>query len=602
MNNEFKRPFLGKEEAKSYFPYSREKLTERPIFPTYMFDTGAALCANDILKTLNSDKWLEKIMSGEFFKYWEFEGKFDWHAVWKKFNKKKCTPEWEGHIWLARLYFILPVAQAYLKTKDRKYSQAWFKILDDWIKNNPYTVYPESKGTGEWFDMIWFDMQVAWRTINLVHSIYMLGEGDALDESQWKTVYDLVHMHVNHMYNEVKDFPDERLLGNHKLQIGMALIMVGTLLPELVERDNLEKEKYVIFGKKIVGLNLTRTISEEGVNCENSMSYAHFIARLYVEAELLLRYNGYETIPGCDEKIQKQYEFLYQFATPKGTNLLVGDVFSFDAIADINFVKSVYPLNISNEKKTVFYPDGRVAVLRNNTFEVYVDAMDPDYGMRPFLDKYKTWGGLYGCHQHFGRPQFSVFADGEELICDSGTVNYDRAGLRCRLNSVAGHNVISCEEIPLEHELTITYTTETLETLNFEDGDNYKVLEIKNTVSGEDGKQYVWVRKFELFDDKLEITDTVNASEKLHFRSYLHLPYAIMGYVDYIAENQPISKEGKVVNMRRNEKLQTIKMDSSGELDFRPCMNRENNLDCCEVVERSWYTDSFVEKTVITFD
>ena len=602
MNNEFFRPYLGKEGVTCYFPYSREKLMERPIFPTYMFDTGAALCANDILKSLNSDEWLAKIMSGEFFKYWEFEGVFDWHAVWKKFNKKQCTPEWEGHIWLARLYFLLPIAQAYLKTKDRKYSQVWFKILEDWAKHNPYTVYPDSKGNGEWFDMIWFDMQVAWRTINLVHGIYMLGEGDALDENQWEVVYDLVHLHVQHMYNEVKDLPPERLLGNHKLQIGMALIMVGTLLPEIVEKDNLEKEKYVILGKKLVELNLERTISAEGVNCENSMSYAHFIARLYVEAELLLRYNNYETIPGCAEKIQKQYEFLYQFTTPNGRNLLVGDVYSFDAMSDINFVNTIYPLNISKEKTTVFYPEGRVAVLRNKRFEVYVDAMDADYSMRPLIEKYKTWGGLYGCHQHFGRPHFIVFADGEELICDSGTVNYDRAGLRCRLNSVAGHNAIVCEEIPIEHELTITYTTETLETLRFENNDDHKVLEIKNTVVGEDSKQYVWIRKFELFADRVEITDIVEASDRLHFKSYLHLPYAIMGYIDYVAKNQPISKDSKTVNLRRNEKMQTIKMDTSATLDYKPYMNNENRMDCCEVIERSWYTDSFSEKTIITFD
>lgn len=597
MNNEFLRPYLSSNGEKTYFPYTREQLTQRPIFPTYMLDTGAALCANDILKTLNSDEWLEKIMSGELFKYWEFEGKFDWHAVWKKFNKKKCTPQWEGHIWLARLYILLPVAQAYLKTKDKKYSDAWYKILVDWIDHNPYTVYPETKGEGEWFDMIWFDMQVAWRTINLVHSIYMLDEGDALTKEQWEKVYNLIRLHINHMYDEVCDFPDNRLLGNHKLQIGMALIMVGTLMPELVEPD-----KYVALGRKIVSLNLTRTISEEGVNNENSMSYAHFIARLYVEADLLLRYNGYEEIPGCAEKIKKQYEFLYQFTTPYGTNLLVGDVFSFDAMEDIKFAESVYPLEISHKKKTVFYPGGRVAVLRNKRFEVYIDAMDAKYGIRPLLEKYKTWGGGYGCHQHFGRPQFIVFADGEELISDCGTVNYDRAGLRCRLNAQAGHNVIACDEIPVEEDLTITYATEKLETLRFEQSDESQILEIKNTVENDDGKNYVWIRKFELFEDRLIITDSVKASEMLHFRSYLHIPYDIMGYIDYFAETQPISKDGKTVNMRRNEKVETITMDTSAVLDFKPYMNKDNAIDCCETLERSWFTDGFTETTVITFD
>ena len=52
MNNEFRCPYLGKDDFIKYFPYTREKLIERAIFPTYMFDTGAALCANDILKNI----------------------------------------------------------------------------------------------------------------------------------------------------------------------------------------------------------------------------------------------------------------------------------------------------------------------------------------------------------------------------------------------------------------------------------------------------------------------------------------------------------------------------------------------------------------------
>ena len=47
MNNIYHRPYL--EQGKiTYFPYSREKLLEKPIFPAYVFDGGAFFFLNDI--------------------------------------------------------------------------------------------------------------------------------------------------------------------------------------------------------------------------------------------------------------------------------------------------------------------------------------------------------------------------------------------------------------------------------------------------------------------------------------------------------------------------------------------------------------------------
>lgn len=597
MDNLFYRPYLSTLKSKeTFFPYDREKLCERPIFPTYIIDTGAALCMNDLFKTTSSDELLRQTLSGELFKHYEFEGKFHWHAIYKKFNKTQSTPQWEGHIWLSRLYILLPLAQAYLKTNEKKYADVWYKILSDWIENNPYTVYPADRKSGEWFDMVWYDMQVAWRTINLVHSIFMFGKNNPFSKEQWEKIYSAVKIHTDHMYEEVKEMETGRLLDNHQLQIGMALIMVGTLMPEIGESD-----RYIHLGKHIVGVNLEKTISEDGINEENSTSYAHFIARMYVEAELLLKYNNYDLIEGCAEKIQKQYEFLYQFSSPDGKNLLIGDAYCIDALEDVEFVNSIYPLNFERKKKSVVFSSGGMMVLRNNHFELFIDAMAPNYTMKPYIEEYKTWGGLYGNHQHFGRPTFVLFGDGEELVSDSGALNYDRSGLRCRINSVEGHNALCCDEIPLEHDLTITYATEELEILSFENSEGCQKISIKNTVLNDDGKNYIWTRNFELYEEKLKITDVIEASEKMHFKSYLHLPNTVTGYIDYQAKMQPLSDDEKVINLRRNEKLQTVKTDTKVKTAFYPCVNYNNKIDYCESVLREWFDKAFSETTEIFF-
>ena len=73
MNNIYYRPYL--EQGKTtYFPYTREKLMERPIFPTFNFDGGAFFFANDYFKTTDGDKLLDMIMDGTLFDYWTRDG------------------------------------------------------------------------------------------------------------------------------------------------------------------------------------------------------------------------------------------------------------------------------------------------------------------------------------------------------------------------------------------------------------------------------------------------------------------------------------------------------------------------------------------------
>ena len=71
MHNLFIKPFLADVRGEVYFPYTREKLCERPMFPTYVFDGGAAFFGFDKFGTINSDLLLEKVMDGSLFTYWE---------------------------------------------------------------------------------------------------------------------------------------------------------------------------------------------------------------------------------------------------------------------------------------------------------------------------------------------------------------------------------------------------------------------------------------------------------------------------------------------------------------------------------------------------
>ena len=77
----------------------------------------------------------------------------------------------ESQAWINRLYFLLPLAQRFLVTGDERFAARWYELFADWEDAHPYreetyvNFYKES-------DLVWFDMQVCWRTLVLMHSVY----------------------------------------------------------------------------------------------------------------------------------------------------------------------------------------------------------------------------------------------------------------------------------------------------------------------------------------------------------------------------------------------------------------------------------------------
>ena len=356
--------------------------------------------------------------------------------------------------------------------------------------------------------------------------------------------------------------------------------MFGVLFPELFDT-----KAYIETASKIISDNMHGSIFDDGCNNEDSMSYSHFIARLYLEAELFLTNNGYPSIPGCAQSIQKQYAFLYHFSSPAGMTLQFGDSYVMNAMEDITFIDSFYPLAFDRERKTKLFSSSRMAVLRNEKFDVYVDAMDMT-----------EW------HQHYGRPNIIVFAEGKPIIVDSGSINYDRGGLRCHLNSPEGHNVISCDEIPLDDHLTKTRATESLRFADFETTDEYQKLVITNQVCSQDGCSYLWTRTLLLYADRLEIEDTVTASTMLHFISRFHLPDARTGYYAPGPLYQPLSADCQTISIRMGSRMETITTDSPVEVAYAPCVDENNRMNYAQLLIRKHYAKAFSEKTVIRFD
>ncbi|MBE6725638.1 MAG: hypothetical protein E7576_10705 [Ruminococcaceae bacterium] len=408
------------------YVYPREEMTREPIFPYFVLDGGAFHFACDVLGSAVSDSWLSGIMDGSLMDVFrQGKAEYGWEASFAYTDPVGFRKKYEWQIWPQRLYMTIPLAHAWLKTGEPKYAERWMEIVKGWDAAHPYQPFDPSLNY-ILTDMTWRDMQVAWRTLSLLHGAFMLDDAP-FSADDWRYLCGFIRLHADHLLEESKDRLERRHAQNHVLQIGAALIMAGVLFPEF-ERS----EEYIRYGRETVRMNMERAIFADGGSDEDSPSYSHFIARLYLEALLLLEKNGREPIPGLRESVLRQYEWLRVTMAPDGEAPRISDSYAMDARADLLRVSRLIPIRTDAEQGDVFLPDSKVAVIRRGRLTVLVDGMDYRRG-----------------HQHAGRPQILLWYGKDPVLTDGGCSSYDRWEFYGPLMTAAYHNVI---RIPGEHD------------------------------------------------------------------------------------------------------------------------------------------------------
>ncbi len=492
MDNKFYKPHIsqiyGVPDQKRYFVYSRETLKQEPIFPYYVLDGGAFFFMTDHFGDATSETLLKKTLSGELFDLLrDKNGEIDWGISYHTTEGTGLAKRHEWQSWPQRLYMLLPLAQEYMKTGEKKYAAEWMRILRLWSDASPYEPFhPEIPHINT--SMKWRDMQVGWRTMTLMHSVFLLGTegGDALSCEEWNFVYHLIELSLDHLVLECENAIACNRYGNHVLQMGSVLTSAGILFSEFPNA-----EEYTAEGRKTVRYCHENAIFADGGSNESSPSYSHFIARLYLEAEKHCELNDYPEIPGLHESIIRQYQWLATTALRCGKNLRTSDSYSLDAHADIRRMSKVVPFTPSFEKKSVWMRNSGFVMLRNDRFEVALDAMS-----------------FFGGHQHCGRLQPLLWINGEEVLADTGCYSYDFWDFYAWTMTAEAHSVVCCTAFPeRDYEQKI-------EVIDFNAEHNRVTAKI---TAKYENLSYEWTRTLTLNDCALEIDDHVSASQQLAF-------------------------------------------------------------------------------------
>ena len=536
MKERYQKPYIEEIGAprEAWFHYAGA--VNEPVFPYFVMDGGAFLFMNDRLGIADGDQLLEKVMDGSFFALWQKDGRFDWDAVFS-LPAQDTMRNFEWHIFLQRLYILMPLAAAYKKTGEKRYAEKFLALLKDWMEKHPYEEFDASVSyfaTG----FYWRDMQVAWRTIVLAFSLFFLA--GAFAKEDWLYLYAALQKHADHLYLEAGAHLKNGYAQNHVLQVGTALLYVGCLFGEFPNA-----QEYIALGKRIVKQNLDKAIFADGGSDEDSPSYSHFIARLYLDAHVLLINNGYESIPGLRESVVKQYELLYQFSTGDGKTLQLNDSYTMDVLHDLAVVQEIMPMEFSLKKESRLFPDSCLAVLRNENYEIFIDAMP-----------------LWAWHQHAGRPNIVAYYQNRPILVDSGACNYDDRNLRDEyLICAKAHNAVSCRELGAHSSANVK---DHYAITRFETGDPRRI-EIEGTFAcGE--VCFALKRTVVLYADRFTVEDEARAEREYEFYNVMHLAPGRFTQT----ENGLIQQHG--------ERLLHVQCGPDREIQLLPCVTQQNRL------------------------
>ncbi len=213
----------------------------------------------------------------------------------------KVTWELNRHQWL------LPLAQAYWLTADRRYAQEAADLVDDWSRANPY-------GIGiNWTS----SLEAAFRIISWSWAFVLIRDAAVLSAGEFSGLLAQVRVHAAHIERYLSRYfsPNTHLTGE-----ALGLFYAGVLFPELPESARWRR-----LGRQILVDESRRQIHPDGVYFEQATCYQRYTIEIYLHFLILAGRNGVAVPADVRQRVERMLEFLLAVNAPDGTMPQIGD-------------------------------------------------------------------------------------------------------------------------------------------------------------------------------------------------------------------------------------------------------------------------------------
>jgi hypothetical protein len=443
-----------------------------------------------------------------FNKKIDFKNKIDWH--FDKLNKKKwLTKFWsdinireglnEGgpkFIWeFNRFYFIPILGIAFFYTKEKKYADKIFFLIEDWLEKNTYP-----------YGINWTScIELSIRILNLLVGISFL-KGLEFQKYHHNLINKFIYLHASHIYRYPSKYSS---CNNHALAEALALFVSGLYFSNLKG-----SRKWLRFGKEVLDREVNRQILADGGSAEISVTYLSFTYDIFLLYKIMCDKNRIPYPSNIDEGLKKSANFIYALMDKGGNLPNIGDQDSavlvnfslsnwenFKSILNTSsilfkglFLRSYKKVDIKTyillgknalkkregvnsigkKIENVYFKQSGIAVMQNllKGREIKIYGNCSPMGMKP----------LYA-HGHLDALSFMLSIDGYEIFMDPGTYLYHSGGKwRKYFRSNCAHNTIRVNNLDFsEQRGDFMYGKPyKLENINFIDNSNYVKWEAEN--------------------------------------------------------------------------------------------------------------------------
>ncbi len=214
---------------------------------------------------------------------------------------KKVT--WE----LNRHAYFLTLARAYARTGDEVFARTFVAHLASWMDANP------PKRGINWAS----NLEVAFRSINWLWSLYMFRASPALDAKIFARTLKFLYLNARHLeiYLSTYFSPNTHLSGE-----ALALYYIGTLLPNFKRAAHWRE-----IGKRVFLHTIEKHIQSDGVYFEQTSYYHRYTVDFCMHFRLLTQANNNVVEPSFDLRLMKQIDHLMYITRPDGTTPFYGD-------------------------------------------------------------------------------------------------------------------------------------------------------------------------------------------------------------------------------------------------------------------------------------
>lgn len=177
---------------------------------------------------------------------------------------------WEAN----RFSMVYPLVRAYAASRDEKYPQAFWTLIQHWAEHNP------PNAGANWKD----GQEIALRLMAWVFGFYAFIHSPSTTPHHVSQFSQLVAAQAERISKNIGYAISTR--SNHTISEAFGLWMVGLLFPELRHA-----EKYFTLGKKLLEEEAVKQIFPDGSYAMYSLNYHRFVLHLYLYAIQLGKLN-----------------------------------------------------------------------------------------------------------------------------------------------------------------------------------------------------------------------------------------------------------------------------------------------------------------------